>query len=184
MALSALGPPRVSPLCLHCGLPAAAGGGGFCCSGCAAVHALLHDENLDAYYGLRGERGVPVSDPHPERRDRKWIDLLAERIHAEPAHARVTLDVQGLHCVGCVWLIDVVEHLIVQGCATFAFVTTAERSSIADERLRAYVRGVRSIDRASANRVLPGDFSIAWGNEAATGFWTAIAHKRWCARTT
>lgn len=62
----------------------------------------------------------------------------------------------------------VLEHLIAQGCATFAFVTTAERSSIAHERLRAYVRGVRSIDRASANRVLPGDFSIAWGNEAAT----------------
>jgi Cu2+-exporting ATPase len=67
---------------------------------------LLHDENLGAYYGLRGERGVPVSDQRPERRDRKWIDLLSERIHAEPAHARVTLDVQGLHCVGCVWLIE------------------------------------------------------------------------------
>jgi LacI family transcriptional regulator len=62
----------------------------------------------------------------------------------------------------------VLEHLIAQGCSTFAFVTTAERSSIAHERLQAYVRGVRSIDRASANRVLPGDFSIAWGNEAAT----------------
>jgi LacI family transcriptional regulator len=62
----------------------------------------------------------------------------------------------------------VLEHLIAQGCSTFAFVTTAERSSIALERLQAYVRGVRSIDRASANRVLPGDFSIAWGNEAAT----------------
>jgi LacI family transcriptional regulator len=62
----------------------------------------------------------------------------------------------------------VIEHLIAQGCSTFAFVTTAERSSIAHERLQAYVRGVRSIDRASANRVLAGDLSIAWGIEAAT----------------
>jgi LacI family transcriptional regulator len=62
----------------------------------------------------------------------------------------------------------VLEHLIGQGCSTFAFVTTAERSSIAHERLQAFVRGVRSIDRASANRVLAGDLSIAWGNEAAT----------------
>jgi LacI family transcriptional regulator len=60
----------------------------------------------------------------------------------------------------------VLEHLIAEGCSTFAFVTTAERSSIAHERLQAYVRGVRSIDRPSASRVLAGDLSIAWGNEA------------------
>ena len=62
----------------------------------------------------------------------------------------------------------VLEHLIAQGCSTFAFVTSGGRLSIASERLRAYVRGVRSVDGESANRVLAGDFSIAWGNEAAT----------------
>jgi LacI family transcriptional regulator len=62
----------------------------------------------------------------------------------------------------------VLEHLIGQGCSSFAFVTTAGRVSIASERLQAYVRCVRPIDRASAARVLAGDLSIAWGNEAGT----------------
>jgi len=51
----------------------------------------------------------------------------------------------------------VLEHLIGEGCCSFAFVTTAGRSSIARERLEAYIRCVRPIDRASASRVLAGD---------------------------
>jgi LacI family transcriptional regulator len=60
----------------------------------------------------------------------------------------------------------VLEHLIELGCCSFAFVTTRERSSIANERLQAYVRCVRPIDPKSASRVLAGDLSIAWGKEA------------------
>jgi LacI family transcriptional regulator len=60
----------------------------------------------------------------------------------------------------------VVEHLASQGCASFAFVTTTKRSSMAMERLEAYVRSVRPIDRVSARRVLAGDLTIAWGAEA------------------
>ncbi len=62
----------------------------------------------------------------------------------------------------------VLEHLIAEGCSSFAFVTTARRVNIASERLEAYGRCVRPVDRASANRVFAGDFSIAWGVEAAT----------------
>ena len=61
----------------------------------------------------------------------------------------------------------VVEHLVAGGCSSFAFVTTARRSSIATERLGAYVRCVRPLDRPSASRVLPGDLTVAWGKEAA-----------------
>jgi len=92
---------------LHCGLPVGAGTpGDFCCSGCAAVYDLLRGEGLDRYYDLRGARGVPVADARAGRRDSKWLELLEERVRASEGHARLTLDVQGLHCVGCVWLID------------------------------------------------------------------------------
>jgi|CZKU01.1.fsa_nt_gi Cu2+-exporting ATPase len=93
--------------CLHCGLPVdGARRAGFCCSGCQAVYGLLHSEHLDAYYGFRGARGVPITDRHVERRDTKWLEAVEARLRAGGGHARVTLDVQGLHCVGCVWLID------------------------------------------------------------------------------
>jgi Cu2+-exporting ATPase len=80
--------------------------GNFCHSGCEAVYGLLQTEDLDAYYRLRGSRGVPVADRHAERRDAKWIDAIEARVKAESAHARVTLDVKGLHCVACIWPIE------------------------------------------------------------------------------
>ena len=61
----------------------------------------------------------------------------------------------------------VLEHLIGQGCTSFAFVTTVKHSSIA-ERLEGYIKCVRAVDRPSANQVLAGDLSIEWGKEAAS----------------
>jgi LacI family transcriptional regulator len=60
----------------------------------------------------------------------------------------------------------VLEHLVAQGCVSFAFITTGRHPSIAKERLAAYVHYVRRVDRASADRILAGDLSIAWGEEA------------------
>jgi P-type Cu2+ transporter len=103
-------PPATSPAspCLHCGLPVgAAGAGPFCCTGCEAVHGLLHAEHLDGYYALRGPRGVPVARSNPERRDAKWLDALEAKLRAEhDGHARVVLDLQGMHCAACVWLVE------------------------------------------------------------------------------
>jgi Cu2+-exporting ATPase len=96
---------RVS--CLHCGLPVGPGGtDDFCCTGCEAVYGLLHEQHLDRYYELRGGRGVPVGATLGGRRDDKWLDLVEQRVRAAQGHARVTLDIQGMHCVGCVWLVE------------------------------------------------------------------------------
>jgi Cu2+-exporting ATPase len=93
--------------CLHCGLslePSETGD--FCCIGCASVHALLHEEHLESYYALRGGRGAPVADRSHARRDSKWLEPIEARVAAGQGPQRVTLDIQGLHCVGCVWLIE------------------------------------------------------------------------------
>ncbi len=98
--------PRPDVACLHCG-NAASGGSSFCCAGCELVYGFLRDGRLERYYALRGEAGVPVPDAHVERRDLKWLDAIEETRRAQPdAIARVDLDVQGLHCSACVWLID------------------------------------------------------------------------------
>jgi Cu2+-exporting ATPase len=96
------------PNCLHCGLPIGdLREPTFCCAGCEAVYGLLHAERLDTYYDLRGPRGVPVPERREGRRDRKWLDAIEARVReGKTGHARVTLDLQGLHCVACVWLVE------------------------------------------------------------------------------
>jgi Cu2+-exporting ATPase len=108
-------PPRTSPRddvasparCLHCGAERGAGSvGEFCCAGCRAVHDLLRSEHLERYYDLRGPLGNPVADTRPESRDRKWIEVIDAKRPAGGGLARVDLDVQGLHCAGCVFLFE------------------------------------------------------------------------------
>jgi Cu2+-exporting ATPase len=107
-------------------LPVGLGGeGDFCCPGCAAVYALLRGEGLGRYYELRGSRGVPISDTRSRRRDAKWLELIEERVRGSSDHARINLDVQGLHCVGCVWLID--ELFARAGASTEALPTQPQR---------------------------------------------------------
>lgn len=104
---SARAPSRVRAVCRHCG--ARLGDetpGDFCCTGCASVHALLGREGLGRYYDLRSGGGFPV--PSDGRaRDHAWLEAM-ERARAasstSPGLSRVELDVQGLHCSACVWL--------------------------------------------------------------------------------
>jgi Cu2+-exporting ATPase len=84
------------------------------------VYALLHEEHLEGYYTLRGARGAPVAERSPTRRDSKWLEPIEARLRAGQGSQRVTLDVQGLHCVGCVWLVETLlarteggEHVVV-----------------------------------------------------------------------
>jgi Cu2+-exporting ATPase len=92
--------------CLHCRQPLAPGEAGpYCCEGCRAVSLLLHEEGLERYYDLRGGRAAPVVAPRAGR-DRAWLEPLAARVAGACALERISLDVQGLHCAGCVWLIE------------------------------------------------------------------------------
>jgi Cu2+-exporting ATPase len=99
-------PPGGAP-CRHCGsaLPKSAEGP-FCCTGCEAVHALLHEMDLAKYYDLQGSAGQPVPDARPGARDLKWLEPIEEKLAASKGLTRVDLDIQGIHCTGCVWLIE------------------------------------------------------------------------------
>ncbi len=92
--------------CTHCGQRIDANTSSqFCCVGCESVHALLQAAHLGRYYQLRGPLGVPVVDA-PKRRDRKWLDAISERVATSTSTSRVELDVQGMHCSACVWLLE------------------------------------------------------------------------------
>ncbi|MDP1592046.1 MAG: HAD-IC family P-type ATPase [Prosthecobacter sp.] len=102
--------PQDHPNCIHCGSPnPACRQDGFCCAGCSYVHDLLHREGLDHFYDLKGSAALPPVAPQALReRDYEWLTLLsaeAER-KTENDAVELRLAVQGLSCVGCVWLIE------------------------------------------------------------------------------
>jgi Cu2+-exporting ATPase len=89
--------------CVHCGLPLKRGASSaFCCRGCEEVHRLLTDAGLTEYYDLGGGAGYPVVRGAV---DHKWLEPIALRIPSGGL-SRVVLDVQGVHCAACVWLME------------------------------------------------------------------------------
>lgn len=92
--------------CRHCGLPVPPGSRhpGFCCPGCKKVHELLHGSGLEEFYGLGGGKGRPVGS---ETREAKhdWISELEAQGRVGEA-VRIELDVQGIYCAACVWVLQ------------------------------------------------------------------------------
>jgi Cu2+-exporting ATPase len=98
---------RSESICAHCGNTIDdASFRPYCCRGCGAVAALIAESHLERYYALRGDVGMPVPENHESRRDMKWLEEITARQKSQPGGCRVELDVQGLHCSACLWLID------------------------------------------------------------------------------
>ncbi|MGE3175659.1 MAG: heavy metal translocating P-type ATPase metal-binding domain-containing protein [Planctomycetota bacterium] len=92
--------------CTHCGLVVPAERrSSFCCAGCEAVHALLHEEGLTRFYDLGGGQlgavgAVPRASAH------EWLPELEERHALADGTVCLALDVQGIRCAACVWLLQ------------------------------------------------------------------------------
>lgn len=84
----------------------------FCCAGCEYVYRMIGKEGFEQYYALRDRSISPVQSTVFQERDYAWFN---ERIQtAEQAvdatgmnkPAEASFDLQGISCVGCVWLIE------------------------------------------------------------------------------
>ncbi|MEO6875296.1 MAG: heavy metal translocating P-type ATPase metal-binding domain-containing protein [Opitutaceae bacterium] len=102
---------RSRPACRHCGAPLLderMAASGFCCAGCAYVFRLVHEHGLESYYRLKDAVTAPADAAVFQSRDFSW--LAAAQHSAEVAAGRrpptLTLEVQGISCAGCVWLIE------------------------------------------------------------------------------
>src|SRR5204863_1101511 len=90
-------------VCIHCGTPfrPTAHRPNFCCAGCQFVHDLIAKNGLGQFYDLQ-EGGVPpVQSLVFQKRDYAWLEDLAR-----VSNGTLALDVQGLSCIGCPWLIE------------------------------------------------------------------------------
>ncbi len=96
--------------CTHCGTPFV-GGGRFCCPGCEFVAGMIDDRGLERFYELRGNRTLaPVGSAVFQARETSWLDrAIAAAAHdGDGRSASVDVSVQGIACIGCVWLIETV----------------------------------------------------------------------------
>lgn len=94
--------------CKHCGtlFKPVQQDDAFCCSGCEYVYRVIHDESLERFYELRGDVSQPVGSSVFETSDYPWLPPLVEAAERETKIAQLSLALEGISCVGCVWLID------------------------------------------------------------------------------
>ena len=103
-----MGDERALASCTHCGLPVPAErrSSAFCCAGCEVVHGLLRQEGLLRFYELGG-RATGAVGAVPRQPSFDWLPDLEAR-SACGGTIRLALDVQGIRCAACVWLLQAV----------------------------------------------------------------------------
>ncbi|MCB1060615.1 MAG: heavy metal translocating P-type ATPase metal-binding domain-containing protein [Calditrichaeota bacterium] len=86
-------------------------GDAFCCAGCEAVYAILHESDLDEYYAMRDRLGAEKTGP--ARVSGKAFDYFDDpeflKRYAEPRSEgllSVRFYLEGVHCAACSWLVE------------------------------------------------------------------------------
>jgi P-type Cu2+ transporter len=99
--------------CEHCGteFPAKTAEDRYCCRGCEYVAALISEQGFERFYDLKqGLAVAPVRSRPFEEHDFSWLAAkVAEaerRAEAQSTEARLDLGLEGISCVGCVWLVE------------------------------------------------------------------------------
>lgn len=108
------GATRAKPTCRHCGaalLDARMRESGFCCAGCSYVYRLVHEHGLAGYYRIKDEVTAPADTAVFQPRDYSWLAAAQTVAEAAPRPTpELNLDLQGISCAGCVWLIEKIFH--------------------------------------------------------------------------
>ena len=106
----ALAPPRAQKTggCIHCGTPLALGQKEFCCAGCEYVHGLIRQAGWGRYYALKPLVIPPVAPAILQPVDFSWLRARQTEAEARATGgvAELSVQIQGLSCVACVWLVD------------------------------------------------------------------------------
>lgn len=121
----------VTARCFHCAEPlphdpvharVADAQQSFCCPGCAAAAEFIGAAGLDAYYRLR-------STPAARPQDEDWTvydrhALRADLVHEQAGVCEASVQVEGLRCAACTWLIE-------RALGTLPGVTTVQVNPVA-----------------------------------------------------
>jgi Cu2+-exporting ATPase len=138
-------------LCLHCGsaVPASRRDG-YCCAGCMAVHRLLSEAGLEAYYHLRPTRIRPLLDYFERRHALDWLEA-----HPGAESGHLDLAVEGIQCAACVWAIEKLARR--EGLARLGINAALGRLSLRFDPERFDVRAYLEVLADFGYRVRPAD---------------------------
>ncbi|CBG39886.1 heavy metal translocating P-type ATPase [Helicobacter mustelae] len=81
----------------------------FCCKGCENVYFLLHEKNLESFYGkLKSQTLTPPKTPDSEALAIFDTPSFLSRYAHKDAEGRyhISLVLEGIHCLACTWLIE------------------------------------------------------------------------------
>jgi len=84
---------------------------GFCCCGCSYVFRLVHEHGLAGYYRIKDAVTTAADAAVFQPRDYGWLAQAQQEAEqacraAGGSIPELTLDIQGISCAGCVWLIE------------------------------------------------------------------------------
>ncbi|PTX95534.1 heavy metal translocating P-type ATPase metal-binding domain-containing protein [Opitutus sp. ER46] len=97
------------PVCRHCGatlIDARMVESGFCCAGCRYVFRLVQEQGLGTYYEIKDDVTAPADAAVFQPRDYTWLEAAQREAEASPRIPELVVNVQGLSCAACVWLIE------------------------------------------------------------------------------
>lgn len=99
--------------CDHCGTEYSAKNESvrFCCKGCEFVADLITGNGFEQFYDLKqGLAVAPVRSRPFEQHDFTWLEAKVAAANEKAEHAgeaaQLDLALEGISCVGCVWLVE------------------------------------------------------------------------------
>jgi len=105
-------PSGVPEECIHCKTPLEPSqkDSGFCCTGCEFVYQLIHNQGLEKFYDLKqDETTSPLRDQPFQQYDFSWLEETIHTYEENSPEANTTEfngSLQGISCIGCVWLVE------------------------------------------------------------------------------
>jgi len=81
----------------------------FCCRGCEFVAEMIREAGFERFYDLKqGLATAPVRSRPFEQHDFSWLEAQVARAEERAGDGLARLDcaIEGISCVGCVWLIE------------------------------------------------------------------------------
>jgi Cu2+-exporting ATPase len=141
----------VTTRCRHCHAAVPVDGDEFCCHGCRTAHAFITEAGFERYQTLADGPLPPGGAPQ----ERPWLPGLIES-----SPKRIEVDVQGLTCGACVWVLQKAAERRGLGCLVNPGLGRLEVDSTDRARLDGFLDDVETLGYRTGPPLKKADASV------------------------